>query len=404
MPFPGLGPAPVECNEGPVMSHSIYTVSQEPPRVVFRESPATKILAVLLLVVAGALVYTVMQSRKQAQGVVAVAPRPVVLSDQLGADEKATIQVFSNVNPSVVHITSIEARRNRMNLDITEIPQGTGTGFVWDTAGHVVTNFHVVQQGNSAQVTLSDGKTYAAKIVGTAPDKDLAVLQIDAPPSKLVPISVGRSAPLQVGQKVLAIGNPFGLDHTLTTGVISGLGREIKSVTQRSIFDVIQTDASINPGNSGGPLLDSSGSLIGINTAIYSPSGANAGIGFAVPVDTINGIVPELIRNGKISRPALGINTLGDSLAQQLKIEGVVIQDVVPGSGAQAAGLTGVQPANNGQWAMGDVIIALGSTEVKKLSDLHKALDAQKVGDVVDVTVMNNNQKRTVKVTLQPAL
>lgn len=385
------------------MAQSIYTVSQEPSRVVFRESPATKILAVLLLVVAGALVYTVMQSRKQSQGVVALAPRPVVFSDQLGADEKATMQVFSNVNPSVVHITSIAAQRNRMNLDITEIPQGTGTGFVWDTAGHVVTNFHVVQGGNRAQVTLSDGKTYAAKMVGAAPDKDLAVLQIDAPPSKLLPIVVGRSAPLQVGQKVLAIGNPFGLDHTLTTGVISGLGREIKSVTQRSIFDVIQTDASINPGNSGGPLLDSSGSLIGINTAIFSPSGANAGIGFAVPVDTINSIVPELIRNGKISRPVLGINTLGDSLAQQLKIEGVVIQDVVPGGGAAMAGLAGVQPAPNGQWAMGDVIVALGGIDVKKLSDLHKALDAQKVGDVVDVVVLQNGQKRTVKVTLQSA-
>ena len=385
------------------MSQSVYTVSQEPPRVIFRESPATKILAVLLLAVAGALVYTVIKSRQQAHGVVALAPRPVVFSDQLGADEKATIQVFSNVNPSVVHITSLAAQRNRMNLDITEIPQGTGTGFVWDTAGHVVTNFHVVQGGNRAQVTLSDGKTYAAKMVGAAPDKDLAVLQIDAPPSKLLPIVVGRSAPLQVGQKVLAIGNPFGLDHTLTTGVISGLGREIKSVTQRSIFDVIQTDASINPGNSGGPLLDSSGSLIGINTAIFSPSGANAGIGFAVPVDTINSIVPELIRNGKISRPVLGINTLGDSLAQQLKIEGVVIQDVVPGGGAAIAGLAGVQPAPNGQWAMGDVIVALGGIDVKKLSDLHKALDAQKVGDVVDVVVMQNGQKRTVKVTLQPA-
>jgi S1-C subfamily serine protease len=382
------------------MSQSVYTVSQEPTRVVFRESPLTKILAVLLLVVAGALVYTVVQSRSQSQGVVALTPRPVVLSDQLGADEKSTISVFSNVGPSVVHITSIDAVRNRLTLDITEIPQGTGTGFVWDTAGHIITNFHVVKEGNRAQVTLQDGTTYAAKIVGAAPDKDIAVLRIDAPASKLRPIVVGRSAQLQVGQKVLAIGNPFGLDHTLTTGVISGLGREIKSVTQRSIFDVIQTDASINPGNSGGPLLDSSGSLIGINTAIFSPSGANAGIGFAVPVDTINSVVPEII-GGKVSRPTLGINTLGDSLARQLKIDGVVIQEVVAGSGAAAAGLTGVQPSANGQWMIGDVIVALGNSEVKKLADLHKALDSQKVGDIVDLTVTNNGQKRTVKVTLQ---
>src|SRR4029077_3240436 len=185
----------------------------------------------------------------------------------------------------------------------TEIPQGTGSGLVWDQDGHIVTNFHVVASGDRAMVTLNDNTTYPATCVGVAPEKATAALHIDAPPQKLLPLPVGQSAPLKVGQKVLAIGNPFGLDQTLTTGVISGLGREIKSVSGRPISDVIQTDASINPGNSGGPLLDSSGRLIGINTAIYSPAGSSAGIGFAVPVDTINSIVPELLKHGKITRP-----------------------------------------------------------------------------------------------------
>jgi hypothetical protein len=212
----------------------------------------TKVLAVLLLIVAGALVFTVYNTRKQANAPqnISFEPRPIAQrpDDKLGADEKSTIDVFKKFSRSVVHITSLESRRDRMTLDLSEIPQGTGSGFVWDTAGHVVTNFHVIQHGNRASVTLQDGSTYPAKIIGKAPDKDLAVLKIDAPAQKLQPLPVGTSSGLEVGQKVLAIGNPFGLDQTLTTGVISGLGREIKSVTQRSIFDVIQTDASINPG------------------------------------------------------------------------------------------------------------------------------------------------------------
>ena len=360
-------------------------------------------MAILLLVLAGALVYAVITMRSQRQGVVYDAPRPVVVPDQLGADEKASIAVSSNVAPSVVHITSLDVRRNRISLDITEIPQGTGTGFVWDTAGHIVTNFHVVAGGNRARVTLDDGVTYAATLVGAAPDKDIAILRIDAPPSKLRPIVVGRSAQLPVGQKVLAIGNPFGLDHTLTTGVISGLGREIKSVTQRTIFDVIQTDASINPGNSGGPLLDSAGNLIGMNTAIFSPSGASAGIGFAVPVDTVNNMVPEIIKNGRVARPFLGVNTLPDALAQQLKVDGVVIQDVVPQSGAAVAGLTGLQASADGRWQLGDVIVTIDGAAILRLNDLHKALDAHRVGDVVDVGVRKNCEVRNVKVTLQAA-
>jgi S1-C subfamily serine protease len=287
-----------------------------------------------------------------------------------------------------------------MTLHLSEIPQGTGSGFIWDHDVHIVTNFHVVQMGSRARVTLNDGSSYPAKIVGAAPDKDIAVLRITAPSQKLLPLPVGKSAELLVGQKVLAIGNPFGLDQTLTTGVISGLGREIKSVTQRSIFDVIQTDASINPGNSGGPLLDSAGRLIGVNTAIYSPSGANAGIGFAVPVDTVNTIVPQLIKHGKLTRPGLGINILSDQIAQQQGIKGVVILGVTPGGAADRAGIVGTQQTPQG-WVLGDVIVRLDGVDVGKSSDLFRALDARKVGDEVEVVLENQRQRRTLKVTLQ---
>jgi S1-C subfamily serine protease len=344
----------------------------------------------------------VIQTRHSQQVIATYEPRPIAQrpDDKLGADEQATIDVFGKFSRSVVHITSLETHRDRMTLDVTEIPQGTGSGFVWDQTGHIVTNFHVVQAGDRASVTLNDGSTYPAQIVGTAPDKDVAVLKIDAPPQKLLPLPVGQSTSLKVGQKVLAIGNPFGLDQTLTTGVISGLGREIKSVSGRSIFDVIQTDASINPGNSGGPLLDSSGRLIGINTAIYSPSGANAGIGFAVPVDTVNAIVPQLLAHGRIVRPGLGINILTDQIAQQQHIEGVVILGVTPGGAAEQAGISGAKQSSNGL-TLGDVIVNVDGTDVKKSSDLFKVLDAHKVGDSVDVTIENEGRKRTVKVTLQ---
>jgi len=359
----------------------------------------TKILAVLLLIVAGALVFTVIQQRRSTQHYVSFEPRPIAQrpDDKLGANEQATIDVFSKFSRSVVHITSLETHRDRMTLDVSEIPQGTGSGFVWDQDGHIVTNFHVVQNGDRASVTLNDNTTYPATIVGTAPDKDIAVLHIDAPPQKLLPLPIGQSSTLKVGQSVLAIGNPFGLDQTLTTGVVSGLGREIKSVTQRSIYDVIQTDASINPGNSGGPLLDSSGRLIGINTAIYSPSGANAGIGFAVPVDTVNAIVPQLLKFGKLTRPGLGINILADSIAAQQGIEGVVIINVQAGGAADKAGITGVTEGTR----LGDVIVKVDDAEVHRSSDLYRALDSHKVGDVLDVTVENQGHRRAVKVTLQ---
>jgi len=379
------------------MSQSLYPVSQ--PR---SESGLTKILAILLLLVAGALVWTVYQQRRVTQHYVTYEPRPIAQrpDDKLGADEQTTIDVFSKFSRSVVHVTSLALRRDRMTMDVTEIPQGTGTGFVWDQDGHIVTNFHVVQEAERASVTLNDGSTYPATLVGVAPDKDLAVLKIDAPPSKLLPLPIGKSANLRVGQKVLAIGNPFGLDQTLTTGVISGLGREIKSVSGRPIYDVIQTDASINPGNSGGPLLDSSGRLIGINTAIYSPSGANAGIGFAVPVDSVNENVPQLLKYGKITRPGLGINILSDQIAAQYHIDGIVIMQAVPGGAAEQAGISGAKNVG-GAVTPGDVVVGVDNVEIHRSTDLYKALDAHKVGDVVDIKVENAGKRRTVKVTLQ---
>ncbi len=242
----------------------------------------------------------------------------------LAADEKSMIAIFRQASPSVVHITTLAVRQDAFSFDVLQIPQGTGSGFVWDADGHVVTNFHVIQEADAATVTMADHSNWKAHLVGAYPDKDLAVLRVDAPPASLHPIPIGTSHDLQVGQKVFAIGNPFGLDQSLTTGIISALGREIQSVTQRPIKDVIQTDAAINPGNSGGPLLDSAGRLIGVNTAIYSPSGVSAGIGFAIPVDEVNRLVPQLIRHGRVIRPGLGIQVGPDRLAAELGLSGVL--------------------------------------------------------------------------------
>jgi S1-C subfamily serine protease len=226
-------------------------------------------------------------------------PRVVTARGDLAAEEKANIELFRQASPSVVYITVLSRRLDAFSLNVYEIPEGTGSGFIWDDQGHIITNFHVIRNAQAAQVTLADHSTYNAGLVGIAPNKDLAVLKIDAPKKLLRPLPIGTSHDLVVGQKTFAIGNPFGLDQTLTTGVVSALGREIRSATRQPIAGVIQTDAAINPGNSGGPLLDSAGRLIGVNTAIYSPSGAYAGIGFAIPVDTVNEVIPLLIRQGK---------------------------------------------------------------------------------------------------------
>ena len=360
----------------------------------------TKILAVLLLLCAAALVFTVVRQRRAAPEIV-YEPRPVTIpAGDLGADEKATISVFQSVSPSVVHITNIGIQRSAFSMDVTEIPQGTGTGFVWDEHGHVVTNYHVIQGASSVRVTLADGTTYEGKVIGQAPDKDLAVVKIDAQPSRLLKIAVGTSSDLQVGQKVLAIGNPFGLDQTLTTGVISGLGREIKSVTGRRISDVIQTDAPINPGNSGGPLLDSHGRLIGVNTAIYSPSGASAGIGFAIPSDTVNRYVPQMLTKGNVRRPMMGLNPASDHFAERNHVRGVAVMTVQAGGPAARAGLVGVTADPRGM-ILGDVIVKLDQDPIVRADDLFDALEKHQVGETVTLEVVNNGRSRTVRVTLE---
>ncbi len=320
----------------------------------------------------------------------------------LGSDEQRTIELFREASPSVVFITTLEVARDRFTLDVYQIPRGTGSGFVWDETGYIVTNFHVVQEGQSIKVTLSDRSVWPARPVGGAPDYDLAVLKIDAPKERLKPVRVGRSSDLAVGQKVLAIGNPFGLDQTLTTGVISALGREIKSVTERTITGVIQTDAAINPGNSGGPLLDSDGRLIGVNAAIFSPSGAFAGIGFAIPVDTVNEVVPQLIRTGRAARPGLGIRPAEDALARRIGVRaGALLLEVNPDGAAEKAGLRGTKRLPDGEVELGDIIISVNDEPVARSADLIRLLSKRKVGDSVTLKVLRNGQTLDIQATLQ---
>ncbi|OGA09625.1 MAG: 2-alkenal reductase [Betaproteobacteria bacterium RIFCSPLOWO2_02_64_14] len=328
-------------------------------------------------------------------------PRPVEARGSLAEDEQNNIAVFKAVSPSVVHITTLETARSFLSLDVMQVPRGTGTGFIWDDRGNVVTNFHVIQGANAARVTLADQTTWRAALVGAFPDRDLAVLRIDAPKEKLKAITVGGSRELQVGQKVYAIGNPFGLDQTLTTGIISALNREIESVTQRPIRGVIQTDAAINPGNSGGPLLDSAGRLIGVNTAIYSPSGASAGIGFAIPVDEVNRVVPRLIRDGKFIRPALGIQAAPEAFQRSLGLpKGVAIVGVFPDGPAHQAGIRPFMRAQDGSLVAGDIIVALGGKELATLDDLLSALEQRQPGETVTVTVARGDKRVELQVRL----
>jgi S1-C subfamily serine protease len=328
-------------------------------------------------------------------------PRAITPRGELAQDEQTTIDLFRNASPSVVYITTVALRTDRYSLNMFEIPQGTGSGFVWDDEGHIITNFHVIQGASAAQVTLADHTTWEARLAGAAPDQDLAMLYINAPSHRLRPIAIGTSSGLQVGQKVFAIGNPFGLDQTLTTGIISALGREITSVTGRTITGVIQTDAAINPGNSGGPLLDSASRLIGVNTAIYSPSGSSAGIGFAVPVDTVNRVVPQLLRHGRVVRPGISARFADDDTARRLGLSGVLVLDVIESGAAEAAGLRGTGRDAQGRLVLGDVIVSVGTHPVASLNDFHDALAAFEVGATVQVTFIRNAQRRSMPVTLQ---
>ena len=328
--------------------------------------------------------------------------RPIVARGNLAEDEKSTIELYNQSRQGVVNITTLANRKTGINLNIQQMPEGTGSGFVWDDAGHIVTNFHVIQNADAAQITFADQSVFQARLVGYFADKDLAVLKVDAPKGKLKPLPLGRSDDLQVGQKVYAIGNPFGLDQTLTTGIISALGREIDSVNKRPIKNVIQSDAAINPGNSGGPLLDSAGLLIGVNTAIFSTSGVSAGIGFAIPVDEVNRVVPELIKHGKVTKPGLGVTLAPDNMSKQWVPEGVVVLDVLPEGAAAKAGIRGSSRQKTGTIVLGDVIKSVDGKPIKVLKDLYSVLDAKKVGEVVKVLVLREEVEMGFDITLMP--
>lgn len=332
-------------------------------------------------------------------------PRPVTPRGPLYPWEQVAIQRFKEAAPSVVYITTTEERaRDFFGFDVVETPAGAGTGFIWDAEGHVVTNFHVIQGAARAFITLSDGSRHEARYVGGAPDKDLAVLQILKPPAKLRPIPIGTSADLLVGQSVLAIGNPFGLDATLTTGVISALGREIQSVTQRRITGVIQTDAAINPGNSGGPLLDSAGRLIGVNTAIQSPSGASAGIGFAMPVDTVNRVVPQLITRGRLERPDLGFEPVSARLVERTfgPQKGVMVGRVYRGGAAAQAGLQGVGMDGRRVYP-GDLIQAVNGKPVADWDALMDAVEALPLGSTATLDIQRGAEHLRLSLRLEAA-
>ena len=332
-------------------------------------------------------------------------PRTVIARGDLAADEQSTIELFERSRASVVFISTRQRVQDFWTRNVFSVPRGTGSGFIWDDAGHVVTNFHVIQGASEATVRLADGRDYKAGLVGVSPSHDIAVLRIGVGFKRPPPVPVGTSTDLRVGQKVFAIGNPFGLDWTLTTGIVSALDRSLQGDAGITIDHLIQTDAAINPGNSGGPLLDSAGRLIGITTAIFSPSGASAGIGFAVPVDTVNRVVPQLIRDGRYIRPGLGVeidDRLNRRLIDVLQTEGVFVLRVQPGSAAEQAGLRSARMAADGTFVAGDIIVGVDDRAVTGVGELLGRLDDYKVGDTVRLSVRRDGGTVEVPATLQP--
>lgn len=331
-----------------------------------------------------------------------VTPRPA-----LPANERDTIDLFRRASPSVVFITTRASRQvSPWSRAVADVAAGEGSGILWDDQGHVVTNFHVlaVEGVSGFIVTLSDQSRYEAEPVAWSRAHDLAVLRINAPKSKLTPLDLGTSDDLEVGQSVFAIGNPFGWDQSLSTGVVSALNRRIRSQSGQAIDDVIQTDAAINPGNSGGPLLDSAGRLIGVNTAIYSPSGSNAGVGFAIPVNTVNRVVSQLISKGFVPRPVLGIRVdqrASRIVTRRLGVKGLMIYEVIEGGGAAVAGLRGVSWDGDGAFTPGDFIQEVEGRPVASMDHLHDALEPHAPGETVSVTVLRGGQKVVVDVMLQ---
>jgi S1-C subfamily serine protease len=329
-------------------------------------------------------------------------PRAVTARGSLSDLEKANIEIYEQVSPCLVQVTNLTQQPSSwFSLDVQEVPKGVGSGFVWDQDGHIVTNYHVVSGADTAQVTLADHSTFDARQIWAYPDQDIAVLWIDAPKSKLHPILIGTSHDLKVGQVTFALGDPFGLDETMTMGIVSALGRTIDSANGGRIEGVIQTSAAINPGNSGGPLLDSAGRLIGMNAAILSPSGAFAGIGFAIPVDDINRIVPQLIKHGKVVRPRLRVQVASDQVARRLGVDdGALITKALPGGAAAKAGLRGIARSQSGQIRLGDIIVAVDGKAIHSGADLSSTLQQYEVGDTVTLTIIRDGNRQDVKVTL----
>jgi S1-C subfamily serine protease len=338
-----------------------------------------------------------------------VKPRDVTPRGELAEFEKTNIRLFQQARDSVVSVDARLIARTSFRLRLTEIEAGAGTGIVWDQAGHIITNFHVVQLAAGPQqprirVTMANGNSYNAALVGFAPEHDLALLKIVAPANQLRPIPIGTSNDLQVGQSAFAIGNPFGLEQSLTTGVVSALGREIVSpkspITGKSelIANVIQTDAAINPGNSGGPLLDSAGRLIGVNTAIASTANQSAGIGFAIPVDTVARAVPYMINKERVPKPLLGVTLWGDDTNR--RFGGAVIREVTEASPAEAIGLRGTQQLADGRFAVGDTIVAINDQPIVTVEDLQTAIRKFEVGNEIDVHYERDGKRQSARVKL----
>jgi 2-alkenal reductase len=326
---------------------------------------------------------------------VEAAPRAVEAAADLSDVEKSIIAVFERVSPSVVQVVGRQGGRTVFDEDNAGVQ--SGTGFVWDAAGDIVTNNHVVNGTTGVTVRLATGGTLAADIVGTAPNYDLAVIRLRDPPADIRAVAVGSSADLRIGQFAFAIGNPFGLDQSLTFGVISALHRRLPTNSGHQITNVIQTDAAVNPGNSGGPLLDSGGRVVGVNTAIISPSGSNAGIGFAIPMDVVNRVVPVLIRDGRVPTPGIGIVAVSEQDATRLGVEGIPILRTLPNSPAARAGLRGVDMRTS---ALGDVIVSANGKAVQRLSDLTNEMDEIGVGREVRLGIVRNGRSDTVGLTV----
>jgi S1-C subfamily serine protease len=368
-----------------------------------RVSPLRTVFRLIVIVLAGYGAWYLSQDTYR-RIEAAAEPRPVTPRRELMADEQAVIGLFEAAKGSVVFISTQERVLDYWTRNVMTVPRGTGSGFIWDEQGHVVTNLHVVQGGSQAIVKLADGRDFEAEFVGASAVHDIAVLRIKTPKKAPAPIPVGSSHDVQVGQKVFAIGNPFGLDWTLTTGIVSALDRSLTGEDGRVIQHLIQTDAAINPGNSGGPLLDSAGRLIGMNTAIFSPSGASAGIGFAVPVDTINRVAPELITKGSYAPPGLGIevdDVLSRAIARQFGVAGAAVFRVRQGGTGARAGLRGVRMGPRDSIIPGDVIVAVDGKEVDSGALLAARLDDHKPGDTVRLTVWREGKQLELQAQLQ---